>query len=118
MTWELLNSSAFKSLPYAAAKALPYFLGKIKNSFRDPSRFLNDFHFSYPEGRNLGFAKGTFSRVIKDLVRFGFIDPIDKGGLRGFQKGYNVFKLSRRWETYGTDGFKSVDWQTILPKKG
>ena len=112
----MLNSDAYKELPSSSAKALPYFLGRIKAPYYDPQRFSTDFTFSYPEAKRLGFAKGTWSSVIKDLIAFGWVDPIDKGGLRGFKKGYNIFRLSKRWERYGMSDFKKVDWETFFPK--
>jgi hypothetical protein len=65
----------------------------------------------------VGLARNsTFSKVIKDLTRFSFIDPVDRGGLRGFRKGYNRFKLSCRWESYGTAEFWEMDWETFVPE--
>src|SRR3990172_3405879 len=79
LTWEILNSKAFKELPYATAKALPYFLGKVKTGFNDTQRYLTNFSFSYSEAKNYGFAFSTFSKVIQSLIAFGFIDPVHKG---------------------------------------
>ena len=114
----MLNSLAFKELPYASSKALPYFLGKVKVSYNDPQKYSTNFRFSYPEAKGYGFSFATFSKIIKALIAFGFIDPVDKGGLRGFRVGYNVFRLSHRWEKYGTDEFKKVDWETYIPGCG
>lgn len=116
LTWEMLNSTAYKDLPPSSAKALPYFLGKFKGGYNDPQRYLGEFIFSYSEGKKLSFAFGTFSKVIQNLVRFGFIDPVDKGGLRGDCKSYNIFKLSKRWEEYETPNFKPSDWKCFIPK--
>jgi len=113
--WEMLNSEAFKVLPYAASKALPYFLGKIKLPYQDPDRYENAFTFSYSEGRRLGFASSTFHNVICQLVEKGFIDPVDKGGLKSDAKSFNKFKLSKRWERYGKEGFIKMCWSTFLP---
>ena len=116
LTWEMLNSLAYKKVPPSAAKALPFFLGKVKLLFHDPQRYLVDFTFSYTEGEMLGFALATFSKIIQDLVCYGFIDPVDKGGLRGDGKSFNRFRLSGRWEAYGTDKFVRVEWRCFLPK--
>ena len=116
LTWELLNSPAYKELSHSAAKALPFFLGKVKISPRRTDRYDQEFHFSYGEGKKLGFATATFSRVIKGLVALGFIDPVDRGGLRGDSKSYNIFKLSRRWEAHGKPEFKSISWEKFLPR--
>lgn len=116
LPWQMLNSKAFIELPPSACKALPYFLGKVKIKFQDVQRYTSEFSFSYKEGNRLGFSPATFSKVIQDLVHFGFIDPIDKGGLRGDCKSNNLFKLSRRWETFGSDKFEWLEWKTFLPK--
>jgi hypothetical protein len=114
LTWELLNSAAYRELPYSGAKALPYFLGKVRG--HGPERYDTEITFSYTEGQRYGFARATFSKAIQNLVRMGFIDPIDKGGLCSDGKSYNIFKLSRRWEKYGTDAFQPVDWGCFTPR--
>lgn len=116
LLWEMLNSKAYKDLNYASAKALPYFLGKYRGAYKDGQKYLFEFSFSYSEAKRYGFASSTFSKVIQELVRKGFIDPVDKGGLRGDGKSYNLFKLSERWERYGTEEFKHKDWKCFLPK--
>ena len=116
LTWDMLNSKAYIDLPASAGKALPYFLGKVKCSFNDSQRYLMEFSFSYSEGKRVGFASGTFSNVIKALVRKGFIDPVDKGGLRSDGKSYNIFRLSRRWEKYGNADFKDIEWECFFPR--
>lgn len=116
LTWEMLNSRAYKNLPPSSAKALPYFLGKVKRKHNDFQRYRDTFEFPYRYGNRLGFALGTFSKIIQDLVRFGFIDPVDKGGLRGDCKSSNVFRLSKRWEGYGAANFETLDWRCFIPK--
>lgn len=116
VTWQVLNGQAYRKLPSSAAKALPYFLGKVKCGYNDPQRYLKVFPFSYSEGRKIGFAFATFSKIIQDVVSFGFIDPVDKGGLRGEGKSNNLFRLSKRWETYGTENFELVEWRCFIPK--
>ena len=101
LPWDVLNSRAYKELPASAAKALPYFLGKVKLTWNDPERYTEVFTFSYPEGKGFGFASGTFSRTIDDLIKHGFIVLVEKGGLRGNRKGYNKFRLARQWKGYG-----------------
>lgn len=111
LPWHLLNSSAYRSLPPSAAKALPFFLGKPHISPANSALFEAVFSFPYQEARRvLGFGTSTFFKVISDLVKFGFIDPVTKGGLRGNRLSCNEFKVSRRWKSYGTDNFKEVRW--------
>jgi hypothetical protein len=100
LVWDLLNSRAYKKITGSSAKALPYFIGKIKKGYRDPERYEESFNFSYPEAQRYGFSTATFSRIQKELKNIGFIDIVEKGGLRGKGKGYNKFRLSRRWEKY------------------
>jgi hypothetical protein len=100
LTWDVLNSKAYIELPPSAAKALPYFWGKVKKGFSDPEKYVTQFTFSYPEGLRLGFSHTTFAKIIRDLEKFGFIDWVAQGGLRGKGKGYNRFKLTQRWENY------------------
>ncbi len=113
----MLNSKAYHHLPFSAAKALPFFLGKVKRNLNDPQRYVDTFPFSYKEGRRYGFAYSTFSTVIQILVASGFIDPVDKGGLRGASKSCNQFKLSQRWEDFGTEKFISNNWKCFTPKE-
>jgi hypothetical protein len=118
ITWQMLNSGAFKLLPYSAAKALPIFLGKGRTDFHRSGRNSDGFIFSYPEARSrYGFSSKTFMGVIQNLISFGFIDPIEKGGLRGFRQGYNRFKLSERWRQYGKPEFESVSWDSFCNGK-
>lgn len=116
LTWGMLNSQAYKNLSYAAAKALPYFLGKFKGSYRDPQRYLFEFPLSYREAERYKFSPSTFHKVIRRLISYGFIDPVEKGGLRSDGKSYNLFKLSERWEQYGTGAFEQKDWECFFPR--
>jgi len=113
----MLNSQAYKVLIPSAAKALPFFLGKVKNiAYRDSRRYMTPFVFPYAEAGTLGFARKTFYRVICNLVAVGFIDPVERGGLRGVHGSYSRFKLSRRWEQYGMWGFEKKDWTKVIPR--
>jgi len=112
LTWDLLNNPAYIALTPSAAKALPYFLGKVKTGFNDPEKYETLFSFSYPEAKSLGLSTATFSRVIRELIRVGFIERVEHGGLRGRGKGYNKFKLSKQWASYQNEESK-----IILPVK-
>ena len=116
LPWALLNHAAWHELPPSAGKALPYFLGKVKTKFNDSARYATEFSFSYTEGKRYGFALATFGRIIRDLVRSGFLDPVDRGGLRSDGKSYNLFRLSQRWEKYGTADFQHIEWKEFQPK--
>jgi hypothetical protein len=117
LPWDLLNHRSYIELPFAASKALPYFLGKVKTYYNDPNRQSTEFSFSYKEARSLGFALATFSKVISDLIKYGFLDPIDKGGLRGEYKSNNLFCLSDRWKLFDKPDFKVVEWKFFFPRQ-
>jgi len=112
----MLNSQAYKALPFSAAKVLPYFLGKPKFNYNDLQRYREEFPFSYGEAKKHGFAIATHHRGISALIEKGFIDPADKGGLRGLGKSYSLFTLSWRWKEYGKPGFEKIEWRCFLPK--
>jgi hypothetical protein len=117
ITWDMLNSRAYRDLSPSAGKALPLFLGKVKVPHNSPQRYHTSFHFPYGEAKRFGFAKRTFWRVIMDLMNKGFLDPVGKGGLKSLGKGYNTFKLSPRWTRYGEPNFEVVDWRTFHQDK-
>jgi hypothetical protein len=100
LVWDLLNSNAYKSLKFSAAKILPYFLGKPKLNLNDPEYYKIQFSFSYPEAKNLGFSKTTFAACIEELQEKGFIKKVVNGGLKGNGQGYNRFRLSGEWRYY------------------
>lgn len=117
LPWDMLNSKAYRDLPHAAAKALPFFLGKVKcGGYNDLNRYETIFVFPYSEAERLGFSRATFARVIRDLVGTGFIDPVDKGGMKseGLTKSY--FRLSHRWTDFGKEHFQALDWRCFQPK--
>ena len=100
LTWDLLNSPAYKKLTPSSAKALPYFLGKVKLHHANRHKYSLTFNFSYDEAESLGFSNATFSRIRKELEEIGFIERIEKGGLDGKKKICSTYRLSQRWETY------------------
>ncbi len=116
MTWEMLNSKAYKELSYSASKALPYFIGKPKKRIIDPEHYQIDFAFTYREAKKCGFTTATWKKCIIELIEKGFIDPVWKGGLRGDGKSSNKFRMSLRWLDYGTAEFKIKSWgQFVRP---
>jgi hypothetical protein len=111
MTRELLNSKAYINLPPSAAKILPRFLDKVRCGYNDPARYQTTFVFPYSEATRLGFGKTTFYNILKDLMQYGFIDPVRKGGLRSYGLTKNIFKLSKRWERYEYADFHEIKWE-------
>jgi hypothetical protein len=115
--WVILNSKAYIELKHSSARTLPYFLGKPKIAFNKPSYLSTEFTFSYSEAERYGLAAATFKAVIDQLIENGFIDPIDKGGLRGHGKTCSLFRLSNRWENYGKPSFIKKSWNEFKPRK-
>lgn len=119
---EMLYSRAYQDLPASAAKALPYFLWKIgvktKSALDDPTRFITPVDFTYKEAEGLGFRRSTFSNVLKAWVGYGFVDPVSKGGLRGFGHTSSLFRLSQRWIHWGTVAFTHVRWEEFRNDSG
>ncbi len=111
VTWDLLNSKAYISLRPSSGKALPYFLGKGRNKTGEQRIY---FDFTYSEAKRLGFSQSTFFNVICDLTKTGFIDPIFKGGLRGYKKTNSRFTLSDRWAHHSTPDFKEIRWREFI----
>lgn len=111
LPFNLLNHPAYMKLKPSSAKVLPYFFGKVKVPWNDIQRHQTTFPFSYTEAARYGFATATFSAAIKDLVALGFVDPVERGGLRGMGRTTSQFRLSPRWKEYGKPGFVEVRWE-------
>jgi hypothetical protein len=110
LTWEMLNHRAYIELPASAKGMLPYFIGKVRAPVRDPAHYTTIFNFTYSEAQKYGCAKRTFFKIINDLMRYGFISPVEKGGLRGVGLSSSSFRLSVRWKKYGTAAFEKITW--------
>jgi len=107
ITFEMIDSTAFKELTGSGLKALILLMRKNKNS-KPLERFKYQFSFTYPEGRKQGICNASFCRAIKQLHRLGFIDIVIKGGLRGVSKYPNYYRLSQRWKQFGTPAFQKI----------
>jgi len=117
LTWAILNSQAYKSMTFAARAMLPYFIGRPNLNIRSDLYLKTEFSISYREALTYGCSTRTYTRVIEDLMRKGFIDPVDKGGLRGWGLSCNVFRMSDRWKQYGKKEFVEVRWNSFLPTR-
>lgn len=116
MTWAILNAKAFKAMSYASRAMLPYFIGKTKQNIRSDLFLKTTFSVSYREAISYGYARKTYARVIGELMRHGFIDPVDKGGLRGCGLSCSVFRMSDRWKAYGQKDFIHIEWKQFVAK--
>jgi len=117
LSWDVLNSKAFQKMTASSRALLPYFLGKPKRHFKDSEYCDAEFTFTGGEAKRYGFSKGTFSRSKDQIISHGFVDPVVKGGLRGHAKTASKFRLSRRWEDFGTEDFVQIEWETFIPDR-
>ena len=101
MGFDLLHSTAYKQLNYGPAlKVLCGFHEKVRfqvnKSKRGNGRYqiINDgeMSFTYNEARLRGLEHPKFSRALKELVRYGFLDLKKHGS--GLMGDYSVFTLS------------------------
>jgi len=117
MTWEMLNHPAYIELPASAKGMLPYFIGKVRASVRDTVHYSTSFIFPYSEAERYGCSRHTFFRVLESLVRHGFLDPVERGGLRGTGLTTSTFRLSPRWKKYGTADYQEITWRQFGEKQ-
>ena len=99
----LLKSLAFTSLSSSAKIAYPYFLYDKKNAHEDKVMLT----FSQAKKFNICRSQSTFTKIKKDLVKHGFLDSFDGGGLNAPA----VFKISNRWKRYGEEDFKELQYK-------
>ena len=109
LTWEILDSEAFKALSTSAIRVLLRFLQKRtweKRKVKGLKKIVysNDaLAFTYAEAAFLGIKNTAFYESIRRLVEVGFIDVDPQGGCYGID--YSRYSLSERWSDYGTDNF-------------
>ena len=105
----LLRSLAYTSLSRSAKIAYPYFLYDKKNYHQD-SVIL-----TFSQARRFGVCQSpsTFTKIKRELVRHGFLDPVDGGGLNAPA----VFKISLRWKRFGDGDFKEVPFRPGVSSK-
>lgn len=108
---DMLESTAYITLPPSAAKLFPYFIRSCVRAVRGQPDTTTLVGFTYTEATKYGFARRTFHDAVKVLALHGFIDIVSVGGLRGAGHTNSQYKLSGRWVTYG-----GLDW-AIQSKK-
>ncbi len=120
LTNRLIDSEAFQALKSVhSVKVLIYFWQKAEyaKEKRKPgnespignlSKILNQgkMSFEYRIAGYRGMRADQFSRALKELFRYGFID-LDHHG-RGVKGDYTKFALSDRWKKYGTDRWEPI----------
>jgi hypothetical protein len=117
MGHDLLHSQAYQNLKYAPAlKVLNWCHEKIRFKVDKKRRgfaryqIVNDgeFTFPYSEAIQRGLTVNQFSRALKDLYGFGFIDVKQFGS--GMMENPTIFTLSQRWKEFGKPEFISKEW--------
>lgn len=103
---KLVNSEAFKKLrPHTKWLYVEFRLRYYGNNPR---------HIVFAEREIKGVMNlVTFRAGYKSLIKFGFIDLVERGG---FYRKPHIFGLSKRWEKYGTKEFEEVDIDKLFPK--
>jgi hypothetical protein len=104
ITFEMINSKAYKKLSGSALKTLVLCMRKVK-THHPIDRFKFHFALTYPEARKQGLCDTSFCRGLKLLQQIGFIDFILPGGMRFQKKASSVYRLSQRWEKFGSPEF-------------
>jgi len=124
LTNKMIDSEAFQALRSVhSVKALIYFWqlaeyprGKRKPGQESPvgnlSKILNQakISFEYRIAGYRGLRLDQFSRALKELFRYGFIDFSRHG--RGVMGEYSKFSLSDRWKKYGTPAWEEIPFPT------
>ena len=105
ITYEMMDSKAFEELNATALKTLILSFRKVKTN-NPIDRYQTQFTFTYPEAAKHGLGHSSFSRALKELIAIGFIDCVSKGGMRFEGNSSSQYRLSKRWEKYGTHGFE------------
>ena len=105
----LLSSLAFTSLCSSAKIAYAYFLYDKKNDHQDQVILT----FSQAKKFNICRSQSTFTKIKKELVKHGFLDPLDGGGLNAPA----IFKVSNRWNRYGNEDFKDLKYKPGFSSK-
>lgn len=102
---DMLESTAYQTLPPSAAKLYPYFLRTCIRAVKGAPDTTTLFGLTYAEATKYGFARRTFHDAVKALEIHGFIDIVSVGGLRGAGHTNSQYKLSNRWVAYGGLGW-------------
>ena len=105
----LLRSLAFLSLSNAAKVAYTYFLYDKKSSHQDEVVLT----FSQAKNFKVCQSQSTFTKIKRELVQYGLLDPLDGGGLNAPA----IFKVSNRWNRYGNEDFKDLKYKPGFSSK-
>ncbi len=104
ITYEIIDSLSFKELTGAAMHALILCMRKVKTN-NPHDRFSYEFTLTYREAKKSGLHASAFDRGIKRLHELGFVDIVHRGGMRYQGKACTKYRLSQRYQRYGTPEF-------------
>jgi hypothetical protein len=120
---DLIESKAIRGLSGKALLTLIRFhqkahrkrTGKRQKGMKDMIITNNgEIIFTYAEAEELGISKATFFRVLRELIENrGFIDVAKRGHYQGEP---TKFAISDRWKRFGTDQYKRVKFERVLPR--
>ena len=113
LPYKVVNSEAYKELKHAARGILPQMYGKARYRHDDPNIYERVFEFSYREAKRFKYSSSTYYEAMSDMRKRGFIDKVRQGGSHGEHKATNLYRLSRRWELFGTDEFLESDQKAL-----
>jgi len=99
---------ALKMLNWAYEKGRDVETNKKKRGSKRYVIKLVDFFFTYEEAAKRGLTHKQFSRAIRELHRYGFIEVVHQGS--GLRENPNQYRLSERWRAYGTDTFEQIEF--------
>ena len=69
--------------------------------------------FSQAKNFKVCQSQSTFTKIKRELVQYGLLDPLDGGGLNAPA----IFKVSNRWNRYGNEDFKELKYKPGFSSK-
>jgi len=95
-----LDSPAYQALSGNSAKLYTYLKRACSRAAcNKPANEVTIFGFTYSEAERYGFARHTFIRMIRELIDAGFLELVEKGGLRGAGGVCSKYRLSKVWSS-------------------
>lgn len=117
MGFDILHSIAYHDLNYAPSlKLLNWFHEKVRMRKIPGKRGVEryepvnegDIVFTYREGCFRGLSPQKFRKALKELHFKGFVDVKRPGS--GLEGDTTIYRLSHRWQKYGTANFEKVGY--------
>jgi len=109
LEYRVINVNAFTQMRHSSRGLLPYFLAKARYRHNDEDIYEKTIEFTYREAERYGYSSSTYYAAVEQLRKHGFIDKVRQGGSHGEYKASNLYRLSQRWQKYGSDEFVESD---------